>query len=150
MCAGVALGQYLSQRDNASHKRFKPAHNLGGLPGTLDPMLWVCFLNGAFTNTPSLRPEVVFLPGADLSESTECLMHWQSAQAVAQAEGIFAGLGDPEIRCGSNGVALLSVGSVVLFVLLPVGCLPLFGESSRAIHLGSHESVHEKMQSPLL
>lgn len=94
--AGVALGQYLSQSDNPAHKVFRPSYFLGGLPGTLDPLLWMYFLNGTFSNMPSLRPEAALLPegssDTDLNDSMECLLQWQSAQAVAQAEGMFAAL----------------------------------------------------------
>jgi hypothetical protein len=100
MYAGVAMGQYLSLSENPDHKRFKQSSTLCGLPGMLDPELWILFLNGAFSNTPFLRADAaLLLPYAtdEVHDSTECYMHWQSAEAVSQAEDMFVALhGDRE------------------------------------------------------
>ena len=93
MHAGVALGQYLSQCKDIVNAAYKQTSNLSGLPGALDPYLWIFFLTGAFTNTPALRPTAAFLPGNINSNTQECLLHCQSAEAVAQAERMFAEFG---------------------------------------------------------
>ena len=110
----MALGQYLSQSDDPDHKRFKPYYFLGGLPGTLDPVLWVYFLTGTFSNMPSLRPQAVMLPECsadpDLSYSMEGLLQSQSAQAAAQAEAMFEAFGAPRPVCPAGlgaGLTLL-------------------------------------------
>jgi hypothetical protein len=85
------LGQYLAHCDgnvNAAYKQ--TSGTLSGLPGALDPYLWIFFLTGTFTNTPALRPTVAFLPGSINQNTQECLLHCQSAEAVAQAERMFA------------------------------------------------------------
>lgn len=88
--AGVALGQYLAICKDSINTAYKQTSNLSGLPGALDPYLWIFFLTGAFTNTPALRPTVAFLPGNINQNTQECLLHCQSADAVAQAERMFA------------------------------------------------------------
>lgn len=117
--AGVALSQYLSKIDKSAYKRFKPSSILEGLPGSLDPMLWVYFLNGTFANAPSLRPEeallLPFSDGADLDDRIECLLHWQSARAFAQAEETFEAAvpGATERHCVPDGVQCFSVADQV-------------------------------------
>lgn len=82
--AGVALGQYLSQAH--THSTFSPVHNWPGLPGLLDPLLWLVYITGSFTATPTLRPRLAFLPASASRSATEVLLHRDSAAALAVAE----------------------------------------------------------------
>ena len=90
MHAGVALGQYLPQCKDPINPAYKQTSSRTGLPGALDRYLWIFFLTVAFTNTPALGPTAAFLPGSINSNTQECMLHCQSAEAVAQAERMFA------------------------------------------------------------
>lgn len=86
------MGQYLKQM-HTEGTAYQPLGHWAGLQGGLDPLLWLVFITGGFTNTPAMRPAIAFIPPSVPQAASMALLHRQSAVAVLAAESICASAG---------------------------------------------------------